>query len=96
MRIGPASIYVEDQDKAEQFYTQALGFQVKTSAPSGPEERWLSLVSPEDPDGVQLVLHLADTPARWSHSPAASMSTPSPTRARPASDAPTAPISWPG
>jgi Glyoxalase/Bleomycin resistance protein/Dioxygenase superfamily len=41
-----------------------LGFQVKTSAPHGPDERWLSVVSPEDPDGVQLVLHLTDEPAR--------------------------------
>jgi predicted enzyme related to lactoylglutathione lyase len=64
MRIGLASIYVDDQDQAEQFYTQVLGFQVKTSAPYGPEERWLSVVAPEDPDGVELVLHLADEPAR--------------------------------
>src|SRR4029453_17264388 len=41
-----------------------LGLQVKTSAPYGPDERWLSLVSAEEPDGVQLVLHLADAPAR--------------------------------
>jgi predicted enzyme related to lactoylglutathione lyase len=64
MRIGLTSIYVDDQDQAEQFYTQVLGFQVKTSALYGPEERWLSVVAPEDPDGVQLVLHLADEPAR--------------------------------
>jgi catechol 2,3-dioxygenase-like lactoylglutathione lyase family enzyme len=59
-----ASIYVDDQDQAEQFYTQVLGFQVKTNAPYGPEERWLSVVAPEDPYGVELVLHLADEPAR--------------------------------
>ena len=64
MRIGLTSIFVDDQDQAEQFYTQVLGFQVKTSAPYGPEERWLSVVSPEEPDGVQLVLHLTDEPAR--------------------------------
>jgi predicted enzyme related to lactoylglutathione lyase len=64
MRIGLTSIYVDDQDQAEQFYTQVLGLQVKTSAPYGPNERWLSLVSPEEPDGVELVLHLADEPAR--------------------------------
>jgi predicted enzyme related to lactoylglutathione lyase len=64
MRIGLASIFVDDQDQAEQFYTQVLGFQVKTSAPYGPEERWLTVVAPEDPDGVELVLHLADEPAR--------------------------------
>jgi catechol 2,3-dioxygenase-like lactoylglutathione lyase family enzyme len=64
MRIGLTGIFVDDQDQAERFYTQVLGFQVKTSAPYGPDERWLSVVSPEDPDGVQLVLHLADEPAR--------------------------------
>lgn len=64
MQIGLVSIYVEDQDKAERFYSDVLGLQVKTSAPYGPDERWLSLVSAEEPDGVQLVLHLADVPAR--------------------------------
>jgi catechol 2,3-dioxygenase-like lactoylglutathione lyase family enzyme len=64
MRIGLVSIFVDDQDQAEQFYTQVLGFKVKTSAPYGPNERWLSVVSHEDPDGVELVLHLADEPAR--------------------------------
>jgi predicted enzyme related to lactoylglutathione lyase len=64
MRIGLTSIFVDDQDQAEQFYTQILGFQVKTSAAYGPEERWLTVVSPEEPDGVELVLHLADAPAR--------------------------------
>jgi catechol 2,3-dioxygenase-like lactoylglutathione lyase family enzyme len=64
MRIGLTSIFVDDQDQAERFYTQVLGFQVKTSEPYGPGERWLSVVSPEDPDGVELVLHLADEPAR--------------------------------
>jgi catechol 2,3-dioxygenase-like lactoylglutathione lyase family enzyme len=64
MRIGLTSIYVDDQDQAEQFYTQVLGFQVKTSAAYGPVERWLSVVAPEDPDGMELALHLADAPAR--------------------------------
>jgi catechol 2,3-dioxygenase-like lactoylglutathione lyase family enzyme len=64
MRIGLTSIFVDDQDQAERFYTRVLGLQVKTSAPYGPEERWLTVVSPEDPDGVELVLHLADAPAR--------------------------------
>jgi predicted enzyme related to lactoylglutathione lyase len=64
MRIGLTSIFVDDQDQAEQFYTGVLGLQVKTSAPYGPEERWLTVVSPEEPDGVELVLHLADEPAR--------------------------------
>ena len=64
MRIGLVSIYVDDQDQAERFYTQVLGLQVKTSAPYGPEERWLTVVSPEEPAGVELVLHLADAPAQ--------------------------------
>jgi catechol 2,3-dioxygenase-like lactoylglutathione lyase family enzyme len=64
MRIGLVSVFVDDQDQAERFYTQVLGFTVKTSAPYGPDERWLSVVSREDPDGVELVLHLADEPAR--------------------------------
>jgi len=64
MRIGLTSIFVDDQDQAERFYTEVLGFQVKTSAPYGPGERWLSVVAPEEPDGVELVLHLADESAR--------------------------------
>jgi catechol 2,3-dioxygenase-like lactoylglutathione lyase family enzyme len=64
MRIGLTSIFVDDQDQAEQFYTETLGFQVKTNAPYSDTERWLSVVSPEDPVGVELVLHLADEPAR--------------------------------
>ena len=64
MRIGLVSIYVDDQDQAEQFYTQVLGLQVHTSAPYTDTERWLSVVAPEDPDGVELALHLADEPAR--------------------------------
>jgi catechol 2,3-dioxygenase-like lactoylglutathione lyase family enzyme len=64
MRIGLTSVFVDDQDQAERFYTQVLGFRVKTSAPYGPGERWLSVVAPEEPGGVELVLHLADAPAR--------------------------------
>jgi catechol 2,3-dioxygenase-like lactoylglutathione lyase family enzyme len=64
MRIGLTSVYVDDQDKAEQFYTEVLGLQVKTNMPYGSAERWLTVVSPEEPDGVEVVLHLADEPAR--------------------------------
>ena len=64
MRMGFDRIFVDDQDQAERFYTEILGLQVKTSAPYGPNERWLSVVSPEEPEGVELVLHLADEPAR--------------------------------
>jgi catechol 2,3-dioxygenase-like lactoylglutathione lyase family enzyme len=63
MRIGLIAIYVDDQDQAERFYTETLGFRVKTSAAYGAE-RWLSVVSPEEPDGLELTLHLADEPAR--------------------------------
>ena len=64
MQIGLTSIYVDDQDQAERFYTQVLGLPVTNSAPYGPEERWLTVVSPEEPAGVELVLHLADAPAQ--------------------------------
>jgi catechol 2,3-dioxygenase-like lactoylglutathione lyase family enzyme len=64
MRIGLIGIFVDDQDRAERFYTEVLGLKVKTNAPYGPGERWLSVVSPEEPDGVELVLHLTDEPAR--------------------------------
>jgi catechol 2,3-dioxygenase-like lactoylglutathione lyase family enzyme len=64
MRIGLTGIFVDDQDKAERFYTDVVGLQVKTSAAYGPGERWLTVVSPEEPDGVELVLHLADEPVR--------------------------------
>jgi catechol 2,3-dioxygenase-like lactoylglutathione lyase family enzyme len=64
MRIGLTGIFVDDQDKAERFYTQVLDLQVKTNAPYSATERWLTVVSPEEPDGVELVLHLTDEPAR--------------------------------
>jgi catechol 2,3-dioxygenase-like lactoylglutathione lyase family enzyme len=63
MRIGLTVVYVDDQDQAEWFYTDVLGLTIKTNAPYGAE-RWLTVVSPEDPDGVELVLHLADETAR--------------------------------
>ncbi len=63
MRIGLIAIYVDDQDQAERFYTEILGLQVKTSVAYGAE-RWLSVVSPEEPEGLELTLHLADEPAR--------------------------------
>ena len=64
MRIGLTSIFVDDQDHSERFYTEVLGLEIKTNAAYGPGERWLTVVSPEDPDGVELVLHLTDEPAR--------------------------------
>jgi catechol 2,3-dioxygenase-like lactoylglutathione lyase family enzyme len=64
MRIELTSIYVDDQDQAQRFYTETLGFKVKTSAPYSDTERWLSMVPPTDLEGVELVLHLTDEPAR--------------------------------
>jgi catechol 2,3-dioxygenase-like lactoylglutathione lyase family enzyme len=64
MRIGLTSIYVDDQDKAERFYTEILGLRIKTNAPYGRDERWLTVVSSEDPDGFELALHKTDEPAQ--------------------------------
>ena len=64
MRIGLTSVFVDDQDRAERFYTEVVGLRVKTNVPYSDTERWLTVVSPEEPDGVELVLHLADDAAR--------------------------------
>jgi hypothetical protein len=63
MRIGLTRVFVENQDKAEWFYTDVLRLQVKTSAPCRDPERGPMVVSPGEPDGVEVVLHLADEPA---------------------------------
>ena len=62
MRINLTSVLVDDQDKALRFYTEVLGFEKKTEVPLG-EHRWLTVVSPEDPDGVELVLGPDEHPA---------------------------------
>ena len=62
MKINLASVFVDDQDKALSFYTETLGFVKKTEVPVG-EFKWLTVVSPEDPDGVELVLEPSDHPA---------------------------------
>jgi len=62
MRINLSGIHVDDQAKALRFYTEVLGFVKKTDVPLG-EHRWLTVVSPEDPDGVELVLEPNDHPA---------------------------------
>ena len=58
MFIGVTGVVVDDQEKALQFYRDTLGFQVKYDLPLGnPEgDRWLTVVSPERPDGVELLL----------------------------------------
>ena len=55
MRIHITSVMVDDQDKAQRFYTAVLGFQTKFDIPMGGA-RWLTLVSSEQPDGVELLL----------------------------------------
>ncbi len=55
MRITVTSVLVDDQEKALRFYTDVLGFVPKTEIPLG-EHRWLTVVSPEDPDGVEVAL----------------------------------------
>ncbi len=62
MRIGHMSILVDDQDKALAFYTGVLGFVKKTEIPLGAH-KWLTVVSPEEPDGVELVLEPDQHPA---------------------------------
>ena len=62
MKIGLASIMVDDQDKALDFYTRVLGFVKKTEIPMG-EHRWLTVASPESPDGTELVLEPDTHPA---------------------------------
>ncbi|MFF8651057.1 VOC family protein [Streptomyces griseoluteus] len=55
MRINLASVFVDDQEKALRFYTEVLGFVRKADVPLG-EYRWLTVVSPEQPDGTELLL----------------------------------------
>ncbi len=61
MQIKLTSIFVDDQDKALKFYTEVLGFQKKHEFSAG-SYKWLTVVSPEEPDGVQLVLELNTNP----------------------------------
>src|ERR1700722_17671848 len=55
MQIKLTSVFVDDQDKALKFYTSVLGFQKKHEFQAG-KYKWLTVVSPEEPEGVQLVL----------------------------------------
>ena len=63
MRINLTSVLVDDQEKALRFYTDVLGFVKKNDVPMG-EHRWLTVVSPEEPDGVELVLEPERPPRR--------------------------------
>jgi catechol 2,3-dioxygenase-like lactoylglutathione lyase family enzyme len=62
MRINVTSVLVDYQDKALAFYTDVLGFVKKTDFPVG-DAKWLTVVSPEAPDGVELVLEPDAHPA---------------------------------
>lgn len=62
MRINLSSVPVDDQAKALRFYTETLGFQKKHDIPLG-KFRWLTVVSPEDPDGTELMLEPDAHPA---------------------------------
>jgi catechol 2,3-dioxygenase-like lactoylglutathione lyase family enzyme len=62
VRINLTSVLVDDQEKALRFYTEVLGFVKKTEVPLG-EHRWLTVVSPEAADGVELVLEPDEHPA---------------------------------
>ncbi len=62
MKLKLTSIYVDDQEKALRFYTDVLGFVKKADVSQGPF-RWLTVASPEEPDGTELQLALNDKPA---------------------------------
>ena len=61
MKIKMTSVYVDDQEKALRFYTEVLGFVKKSDFSQGPF-RWLTVASPEDPNGTELQLALNNNP----------------------------------
>lgn len=63
MRINITSIYVDDQSAALAFYRDVLGFQVRHDVPVDGDARWLTLVSPDQPDGPELILEPMGHPA---------------------------------
>ncbi|MEU8310221.1 VOC family protein [Actinomadura sp. NPDC048955] len=62
MRINLTSVFVDDQERALRFYTDILGFEKKHDVPLG-EDRWLTVVSPKDPEGTNLLLEPSSHPA---------------------------------
>ncbi len=62
MKIKLTTVYVDDQEKALRFYTEVLGFTKKTDVRNG-QYRWLTVVSPEEPEGTELQLALNNNPA---------------------------------
>ena len=65
MKIHLTSVFVDDQAKAEHFYTEILGFVKKHDVPVGEKDRWLTVVSPDEPDGTELLLEPAGHPAEY-------------------------------
>lgn len=63
MRINITSVFVDDQAKALAFYTDVLGFVMKHDVPLGGGARWLTVVSPENPEGTELLLEPDGHPA---------------------------------
>ena len=64
MKIKLTSVSIDDYDKALKFYTEVLGFVTKRDIPLGDGARWITVVSPEEPDGTELLLEPnADYPA---------------------------------
>ncbi|MCG6498752.1 VOC family protein [Kitasatospora sp. A2-31] len=63
MKIHLTSVFVDDQEKALRFYTDLLGFVKKHDVPLGGTDRWLTVVSPEEPDGTELLLEPSGHPA---------------------------------
>ena len=61
MRIILTGVFVDDQDKALKLYTETLGFVLKHDVPAG-EHRWITVVSPDDPDGTELLLEPNENP----------------------------------
>jgi catechol 2,3-dioxygenase-like lactoylglutathione lyase family enzyme len=62
MKIKLTSVFVDDQDKALKFYTEILGFVKKQDYPVG-QFKWLTVISPEEPNGPELLLEPNDNPA---------------------------------
>ena len=64
IKIKLTSVSIDDYDKALKFYTEVMGFQKKRDMPLGEGARWITVVSPQEPDGVELLLEPnADYPA---------------------------------
>lgn len=63
MRMTLMSVFVDDQRKAHEFYTEILGFTTRHDIPMGENTWWLTVVSPQDPEGMELLLEPSGHPA---------------------------------